>query len=590
MADPGTVSVTAIDKTLASNPGSGSKFVFIGHADGTETALKAISSDNILVDAFGDGDLVEYMGPSVRASGTQYGLRVTGSGGTKSSVTKAGTGPDVTLAFVDAQPNGKYVGKIKISRGGTNASGDARFQYALDGYTYSGDYDLPPPTAATVVGTVDLVAAFPTLTTTTVALVTEDAAAVAGAFSSPTTPALIVSQLQAIIDADLSNAEVDLQEGRFLRIRSGSTGSLSTLDIQAGTAWTLLGIDPTATIAEGADSDFEIPGTGLIATFSTGTHVEGTIHSFTTTAPKASTANLLAAIKTLREQDIEFGGIIICQQNWADALDLKNTLATLASEVASWQVGEPYRNPIIYFGATPGLVDQDIRNAFNGVYSSIASVAVGNCWAVGTGIKVGFLERSTLIYQALLMAVRDESRSIGEREGGSSTEVMITGPDGVTKARDEFVATTKMQDRFNVLIRYKGEPFFMTGRTMANGATQPGFLELAWMRPFLHALQVAHDALAAKLEATPVLKPDGRLREADAVELDNAVNARLQSEILNPTPGRQRASYSRFTYDRTNLFITTKAYTGTIVQQPLGIAHSGDLIGELVGQVSAVGV
>jgi hypothetical protein len=442
------------------------------------------------------------------------------------------------------------------------------------------------------VGTVDLTTiTLSSLKTTVIAFESDDGNPVSITLTTPASVGALITQIQAGIDADGSDVTVSLRAGKYLVLSAATLGSTSTMDGAAGTGMALVGISPTAQ-TQGVDSVYEIPGTGVQITFGVGTHEVGTVHSIPTTAPKVATADFLAAMQDMRDEDIEFAGFIICQENWADQYDIEAAMLSLSAEVLSWQTGEPYRALVVYLGATAGADDQAIRTVLSDNFTRTASLAIGGCWALGTGSMqgaLGALERSTLIAQAIYMCARDESRSIGERESGVSAEILITSPDGLTKARDEFTATTKMQDRYNALIRYKGQGFFMTGRTLANPATEPGFNELTWLRPFNHAMQVAHDALALKLEGTHALKPDGTIREALAAELDEAVNARLQSEILNPTPGRPRASSARFRYDRANPFATSKAFTGKLTFQPLGIAHSADVIAEMVGTVTAEG-
>jgi hypothetical protein len=587
MANLGEVILRPKDLTRQSNPGVGQMFVFLGHASGgTETGLGEISDDSLLVGAFGYGKLTEYMGAAIRAGGTQYGKRLAGAGATTSAVTQTGSGPAVTLS---GTPNDRFDGKIKIAKGGTNDSGNARFRVALDGATYGEEIDLPPRAPATMVGTVDLTTiTLSSLNTKVIAWESEDGNPVSITLSTPASVAALISQINTGISADGSNTVAELRAGKYLVIKSGSVGPTSTLDGAAGDGMALVGLSPTAQ-ETGESSTYEIPGTGLTATFANGTHELDTVHAFTTTAPRVSLSAYLAAIQDLRSpaDGQRFAGFIICEEDWQDEHELYDYATSLASEVLGWETSEPARyNVIVYFGAKLGQGDQALRTKWQGVFSRKLSVAHGDGWADGTGYPVGKMRRSALFAQAIMMCALDESRSIGEMEAGPVPGFYMKSPSG-TLARDEMTATTKMADRFNVLKRVNGAPHFMTGRTMADPSATPGFAELTWLRPFYHAMQRVHDVLFGKLEATYPLQPDKRLNAADAQALDDAVDGDLRTEILNPQPGRPRASAAFFKYDRSNLFGDTKAYTGKLHFQALGIAHSADVEARLVTEVSA---
>lgn len=588
MADIGEVEVTAVDLTRQASAGVGQKIVMMGYASGgTASGLSSVARAEQLVAAIGNGLLTEIAAPVIRKGGAQLVYRLAGSGGTISTVSQSGSGPALTAT---GTPRGSFTVKVKITRGGTTDSGAARFRYALNGTTYTTEeYDIPARRAAELVGTVDMTTlTLSTLNTKHFTCTTEDTNAADVTMTTPASVAALITALNSGIVADSSNAVVQsaLRAGKYLVVKSGALGASSTITAASGDGMDELGLNGQSDTGE--DSTFEIHGTGITITFASGTHEIDTVHTFTTTAPKASLAAFEAAIDAIRERAGEFSAIAICQE-WADEYEAYTYITALAAKLEAWQTSEPYAARGLFVGMPLGSAgdaniqtnDNAVRTRFNGWYSPVTWWAHGDCYASGVAWP-GQHRRTALVAELVQAVSLDESQSIGERLAGAIGEIAMTAPDGATAARDETTALTKMSDRWTVLIKYGGAPYALTGRTAAQTS---GFQELAWIRPFYHAMQVAHDRLWLQLETTYPLEPNGRLRAADQKSINDDVNAQFAIEILNPPGARQRASSCVFTYTSANNFGTSKAHVGRVTFQALGIAHSASVTAELTTEV-----
>lgn len=570
----GQVSVTAVDATTAAGAGAGQRIIMMGYSSGGRAAASAaperyLTSAN-LESTRGNGLLIEVAAKVLAAKGDQLitALEAT-SAGTIGAVSQTGSGPLITVA---GTVRGKFSVRVKVTKAGTTDGGAARVKIALDGYTYGPEIQVKPRTAAELVGTVDMTTlTLSTLNTKHFTCTTEDTNAADFTMATYASVALLIAALNGGIVADSSNAVVDttLRAGKYLVVRSGSVGSASTITAAAGDGMDELGLNGQS--ATGANSTYEIPGTGLTLTFPAGTWVLNEVYSFETTAPSVSSAAYVTAIGLIpHDGSIDFSAIAIVQ-DFVDEHEAYTYITAISAAVSAWQAAEPYKVCGVVTGmplGTAGLSgqatnDTAIRLKFAGTTSAWLWIAAGDIYSTGFA-WLGSYRHSALTKKLVDMVRLDESRSIGEREAGTTDGFSMTSPDGVTLARDEWTATIQMDDRFSVLCKEKGQAFFKTGRTLA---TSPGFNELAWIRPFYHAIQLAHDRLRLKLELTAPTDSAGLLLESEAKAIDHAVNAALAVEILNPPGARQRASECAFTYDRSNIFATTKAQKRSVSDQ-----------------------
>lgn len=590
----GQVSVTAVDATTTAGVGAGQRLLMMGYSSSGRAAASAAPERYLtaaaLESARGNGLLVEVAAKVINAKSDQLVSAITAStAGSVGSVSQTGSGPLITVA---GTVRGKFSVRVKVTKAGTTDGGAARVKIALDGYTYGEEIQIRPRTAAELVGTVDMTTlTLSTLNTKHFTCTTEDTNAADFTMATYATVAALITALNGGIVADSSNAVVDttLRAGKYLVVRSGSLGSTSTITAAAGDGMDELGLNGQS--STGTNSTYEIPGTGLTITFPAGTWVLDEVYSFETTAPTVSSADFVTAIGLIpRDGSIDFSAIAIVQ-DFVDEHEAYTFLTAISSAVSAWQGGEPYKIVGIVAGmplGTAGISGQStndtaIRVKFASVTSAWLWCAAGDVYM--TGFKWGGSFRRSALAKKLVDMVRlDESRSIGEREAGSTDDFSMTSPDGVTLARDEWTATIQMDDRFSVLCKEGGVPFFKTGRTLATSA---GFNELAWIRPFYHAMQLAHDRLRMKLELTAPTDAGGFLLESVAKGIDHAVNGPLSVEIMNPPGARPRASACFFTYTRSNVFATTKSLPGTLTFQTLGIAHTASITASMVSEIPA---
>jgi hypothetical protein len=587
----GLVSVTAVDATQQAGTGSGQRLIVMGYASNAANALERYLTSASLVSTRGNGLPVEVMGKVLAAKGDQlfYSLSAD-TQGVASAVAQSGSGPLITVA---GNPTGKFTVKVKVTKAATTDSGNARVKIATDGYTYGEEIQVKPRTAAELVGTVDMtLLTLSTLNGKHFTCTGDDAAVGDVTMSSPpASVTALITELNAGLVTDASNCTVltTLRAGKYLVAKSGTLGSTSTISAAAGDGMDELGLNGQS--GTGTNSTFLIPGTGLTITFPTGTWVLDEIYTFTTTAPIVSLTTFRTAIAALpRDGSVDFSAVAIVQ-DWADEHDADTYIEAIRGDLAAWQTSEPYKVVGLVSGmplGTPGISgqatnDTAIRVKFASRTSQWCWIAVGDCYVSGFS-WLGSYRHSALTAKLIQMVSLDESRSIGEREAGAVVGISMTGPDGTTLARDEWTATVQMDDRFSVLCKEAGAPFFKTGRTLA---TSPGFNELAWTRPFAHAIQLTHDRLRNKLELTAPTDPAGKLLESIAKGIDHAVNGPLGIEILNPPGARPRASGCVFRYDRTNIFSTTKSLPGTLTFQVLGIAHTASIASTMVSEIPA---
>ena len=579
----GDVTATAEDLTRQVSLNKGRPIVYLGPSSAAYTRageLLKVKDRQGAKSLCGFGPLTEYVGAAAAAGGPQYAIPIEYTPGTISAVTQTGSGPAMTVAGT-TNPDGPFDAFdaiVKITKAGTTDSGLSRFALADDGYTFGDDRDIPARQAAEVVSVELSPAVLAALPTLAYSFETEDTNGVAGTFTGPfAAPQDVADELNTTIAGASSNASATIRSGKYLVVRSGTIGSLSSLLINAFSANTALGW--AAGTYSGLDSVVEIEEMGVKLTFAAGTHVLGTTHAFTTTAPDVANADYTDAMDFCRAEELDIGGFVICDEQFVDEFDFATRAKALTAHVDSLDDAEPRMFWELFMGTPAGFSDQVIRNQFAGWYNERLTIAIGDVYAQGTAFPLGLRRRSAGFAQGVALVYRDESQSIGEREQVPSC--LAKSPDGTTTIRNHWTAAVDMSDRFNVLLVSKKLAMFLTGRTMANAANDPGFAELTWLRPFLHAVQVTHDAIIKELEKTPALDPLGFLGPKGVAAINNAVNVALDDEILRQRNGDGRASSCRFVYDQTNNFGQTKKIVGTLIFQALGIAHEAEIVAQL---------
>lgn len=252
-----------------------------GATAGTTAACYEFDSPGAVLSNVGYGPGPEGVAAAVRVSETrQVFCRVNASiAGTNSTVTKSGSGPNITLA---GAPYDSFVGKIKITKGGAN--GTATAQIALDGGTYGPTIDVPADVAASVVGTASL-ASLTYSSLDTLTLIVEPANGVTSTCTfTGTTVSNFLTQINAAIGKPKARGATDL---------SGFTYSgLDTLTLIVTTA---AGTTLTTTFASTTSGNFISQITSAFGSAVTaavvGDHLVLTLASGTSMVVGAGTAN-----------------------------------------------------------------------------------------------------------------------------------------------------------------------------------------------------------------------------------------------------------------------------------------------------------
>jgi len=458
----------------------------------------------------------------------------------------------------------------EITIDNSTGEGDAMALLGLDGQFGQGTTS----TLGELIGTVDMTTLdYATLNTKVFTCCTEDGNGVNYTIGVVADFAALVAALNVGIAADGSNAMVSatLRDGKYMVVQTGSTGADKVITSNEFGGMGLLGI--ANQVVAGADSTYLIPGTGVLVKFPAGLYSVNTLYEIETTAPRMDLTVVQNAIGAVpRDDGTVFDAIAIVEEDWADIYEMRAWYDAIAAILAGWRQGEPYRPIFLVMGAPKDVSDATLQSQFSSIDDQYGVIAARACWASGADLY-GDHRRSSLLPLLMQMVKLDQSQSIGEREAGA-INVRLDGPDGTTEVINS-TAAVDMSDRFNVLMRFEGGTYFVTGRTLAKPGTQPGFNEFAFMRPFNQVCQIIHNTVARKLEATPPLNPDGTLKAEQANALDLAMQTSADLYWKGDKNGvRDRLSSLVAKYDRTNPFGSAKKYVVNVSSQHLGIAHS----------------
>lgn len=533
--------------------------------------------------SIGDGKVSEFVAQQLRCARPPAGViaclcanQIAGSIGT---VTQSPSGGP--LITVTGTPVDHYDLRVKVARAG--AVGVAGVSVALDGGSYDYAFDVPDEAPGASIGSVDLT----TLTLSTLNGLTVLSTAETGGLKTTTitTPATVAAFLAQIQTAVGAAQIVSLSQGKYLKITSATKGTASTLTIGAGTANTILGL--TAAANTGAGSTIALPFTGLTLTFpSSSAYVATVVYSCTVASPKAGLSDILAAMDALYAtyQANPFT-VVQIDVDPADGAELHNWTTQIAAKLLGWQTGTPRVYCVAIIGSPLGATgpsgiaanDIDVRNAMAGYTDQLVTVAHGDGYLTGSKV-LGSFRRSVVQELGIRCAGQSLSQDPGNAEfndpstgTGALPEISLRGPDGVTLARDENTATTKMGGSegpgFSV-VKTKGDGgiYFVSGVTRA-GPTSV-FRDLGTLRMVYFVAFVVSQLLESKENATRQLQPNGTLRPSDAAAINGAWTRVVQGLVVtNATPHASAASVN---VDPTEVVATTRDLTATFDVQALG--------------------
>jgi len=470
--------------------------------------------------------------------------------GTLSAVSKnGGSGPTISVAALaaagDVLIDGPYDDlhiAIKMTKGGAETA--AKFAYCTDDLvvngshvgTFSGDIAVPAAKPAELVGTVDLstIASWGnggTLDTLTFIIDSDSTTPVTTTFADPADPAAVVTQINAN-NGGGTKFLAALVGSYKLAIYSITTGMSGTLAIGAGTANSALGFTTSAT-ATGSAATYEIPGTGVVATFATGTYVLGDVYTFDTYAGRiepGGVAALFSRVQTAVSAGASVGAVWIVQEerDTIDGRSMANAISTALTNARSskflfWAL----------YGLTKNCADADVTLRCGTFEDRYLPLATGDFYSVGGNLAGSYYHRSSA-WVAARKAARDRfSSDLGNHSDGSLTSLGVTAI-----GRDERTATIKLAT-FRVGQTAAGGGFlcletnanqanmiyFYQGRTMAPAGSLYG--DLAAVRLLLACGRQVQADLDFMMNNDPPMTRAGALTDAAKDQIENVLRTNL---------------------------------------------------------------
>jgi hypothetical protein len=383
----------------------------------------------------------------------------TGTWQTAPTLTHGGTGLAlISLALSGGNALGCYDDHsiaIIVVAGGTALTG-ARVSISYDGTTVAETINIPAENPAVVRSTVDLNAqsyAWAALNATTV-IFTAPASKTLTFASAPTSAQNVIDALNALAIAAPLAVTFRLAQNAagnaFVEMVSTATGAAAAITLGAGTANSLLGL--TAATTNGSAATYPGPAVG----------------------PRSSLLSVHAAAVAARNQIATnpFGFVVVAQPadtapNCAAMVaDLETLRATWLADATAptdvyFMVAAPWHTPSATQATNETNVaaaDAALVTAFAGQAASLNTVTNGDCYVAGA-LRIGSFRRPGVIAAAVKRA--GAAYLAQDLADGSIPEVSLLAPDGITRARNENTATTKLGALDG--------PGFSVMRTMADG-------------------------------------------------------------------------------------------------------------------------
>jgi hypothetical protein len=377
------------------------------------------------------------------------------------AMTESVSGPNITITDVADGALDDFPGfRIKIKTSGaltTPVTADVSY----DGTSYVETIQLPQEGPAVVRGTVDISSAVPAMNGLTIVTTAPTSDTMTFA-TSPTTPEALVATYDALADAQGSTTHGRIYEAadgkKYFEIVTDDVGSGVSLTIDAGsTGEGTLGLSTTT--ATGTAATMTLPNTGVTITCAAGTYAGDTVYSYALVGPTMSiAAQVAAATAALANFDEHpFGYLVFPEQaSHIAAATLAGSINTLVAAAAA----DPDNPKFVDFvigtafhtaSATKATNDTNIGTsdaAFSSAISGLSASMYRNFAhddfyaAAPAGLPAGTFRRSA----ALAATIR---RSSLDRLAGNPGQyavplVGLLAADGLTRARDEASATTKL--------------------------------------------------------------------------------------------------------------------------------------------------
>ena len=415
---------------------------------------------------------------------------------------------------------------VRVKDGGANGT----FEYTLDHQvkngaylgTYTGPITIPAAQKAVIVGTIDIstISSLSATLDTLTFIITSDTGTSTTTFSTPANIAAVLSQLNAGHSGEATFAYVGSNKIAMYSVTTGATGTLS---VGAGTANAVLGFTEAAADT-GAAATYEIPNTGIVVTFGTGTYTAGDVYTFTSTGPRfaaAALSGLFTRIHAVISSGIPIGAVWPVQED-ADVLDGRTMLDALSTQLTASRVAKFYLWAL--YQLSRSAADADVVTYVGTFTDPYVMCSVGAFKAYG-GLLTGSRFDRPASWVAAWKAARDRFSS----DLGSHADRALNTAFGVTEiVRDERTASTKLATfrtaqnangggflALETPSNAVGEAHFYRGRTLAPVGSILG--DGGSMRLILQMGRQAQRSLDLEMNTDPPLRSDGTLVDDVAI-------------------------------------------------------------------------
>lgn len=529
----------------------------VGYGKGlTATTLYQYSNPNTFKDLAQSGPVVETALAAIAKSGAAMVLAVAAStAATTSSVTATRVDSSAGTVAVSGTPTLDYDAKVEITK--TGAKGVGRFKYTLDGLTYSAELLIPLGSTFAMPGS-DLTLTF--AGTPSNSAVTQSgsgpAITLSGVGGTDSDYVLTIStagsngtaEFGLTRDGSSIASGVTVPTTPFTYAVPGTTSLVITF---ANDTWVLnetYSFSTTTTIA----SDFEI----------------GDVHSFTTTAPHYSTADLAAAFATLKSQlgTRQVRKVVFTGRNATTAAGA-TMFAAAATHLADLESSFYYARAIIDAG-------DGTAAEFRSDFAAAADDRLGVTWKKARCTVRAAFDGYASAWQSGVRAVAerwfevDLSENLGRRASGNLSWIVAVEHD--EGSNQVFVETDKVIT-FSTLQGKIG--FFITNGYLRSPSGSD-FQYLDWgvtVDEMCHVVVEGQDKwLLSKLRA--LADGTGNLSKSDATRIEGAIKARLSAVLKEPENiegYKGHVSDLDYTVDLTNDFLSTRQVRSTAAAVPL---------------------
>lgn len=290
----------------------------------------------------------------------------------------------------------------------------------------------------------------------------------------------------------------------------------------------------------------------------TGTVVAGDVAVFRTIAPQPTTQEIADALEALRV----YGGA------WEGVHVEAPASTALEAQLDTWVTGLRAAGKFKWFSMnTRRRTAAETRGAFLAAMaaantgSSIQSF-IGYDYADTQDVFGGGMPPAPVAWGELARAMAvDISRDLAAVIDGPLTGVNILGPDFNPKHHDEAVYPGADDLRFATLRTVAGYEGTYVTNPRLHSPTGSDYKYLQHIRVLFRACELTHKELTRRLSLDVLTDPkSGFILESEAMEIEGALRAQLESELVTP----RRCSAVTFSLSRTDNVLATEELRGEV--------------------------